>query len=859
MADRIISGTPVDYAQEKVLDLFCNAAKQYMVRSSIKNEIKDYHEKFYKEHPEFYFDIEGAYDVLLHSLKNGTFQSIYQTINADDKERRLEDIAAKAQDEAGYKSSDAIQYIKGIIDIIHQGYVDSIDSTDKIGYSEITSEVKRQLDAQTQQIMERMTNLLHKPKAKVRDEVNKRYRDAYHDVLFLHKDDLDKPNHNKVTLIRLFVMPQYRVLRGDKNNTKDMGLQEFIFNFSSSSMTENILLIEGDAGMGKSSLCSRLNVYAGDIFEKRPVVTVRLRDLNIAICKEQGLAKAICGYFKVEKFRELVEQYPQMVLLLDGFDELCLINNTTEPEKLLVDFEEVVENSKIKVIITSRPNYISGDLSINYMRICLEHYGKREREEWLEKFEDKNVTKENEGGCGQTVDSSIRNYILQNDDICDTPFMIYLIASGNPKDMYLDIEWSVLYQTFHENTLRTRYNETYPDNDSTTRHPINNQYKEAIYRVNEEIAYRLHCASNGKYNINSGELTEIITKIAETEPILSNESGRNIVKRSYALCTYWRVNSDDGSIEFYHNKIRDFFLCEKIYREINDIFSCDIKSDEKMLEEAIKRLCALFRHGKINETVWKYIKERTKYKRRKESREKEYPFVVQKNQNFTAVIEKMLTDSGIVFNILKNARNPIRRFCGIFGEIIKSYLFAESELLLLYKGERLKLWNDVERVNGIGLLEDIAKIGVFYNFMLSYTDLNNVVMEGADLRYVNFEGTYLQGSNLREANLCNAHMTWVHLENADLYGAHLNRAYLLVAHLNSVNLHEADLRGANLRGANLQGANLRGANFKDANIIGADFRSANLRGAVLIDGFCSESQEEQISHLCSLKISDLKV
>lgn len=846
MADRIISGTPVDYAQEKVLDLLYDKVKQYLLSASIKNEIKDYHERFYKEHPDF--NIEGVYEVLLHSLKNGTFQSIYQTINTHEKDRRMEDIIAKAQDEAGYKSSDAIQYIKGVIDIIHQGYINSIDSTDKIGYSEMISEVDRQHDVQTQQIIEGITNRFREPRANICDEVNKRYRDAYDDVLFLHKDVVDKPNYNKVTLNRLFVMPKYRVLHGDKNNIKGTDLQEFISHFSSN-MAESILLIEGDAGMGKSSLCSRLNVYAGDIFEKRPVVTVRLRDLDIAECKERGLAKAICGYFKVEKFRELVEQYPQMVLLLDGFDELCLINNTTEPEKLLVDFEEVVENSKIKVIITSRPNYISGDLSINHMRICLEHYGKREREEWLKKFEDKNVTKENEGGCGQTVDSSIRNYILQNDDICDTPFMIYLIASGNPKDMYLDIEWSVLYQTFHENTLLTRYNETYPDNGSTTRHPINNQYKEAIYRVNEEIAYRLHCASNGKYNINSGELTEIITKIAETEPILSNESGRNIVKRSYALCTYWRVNSDDGSIEFYHNKIRDFFLCEKIYREINDIFSCDIKSDEKMLEEAIKRLCALFRHGKINETVWKYIKERTKYKRRKESGEKEYPFVVRKNQNFTAVIEKMLTDSGIVFNILKNARNPIRRFCGIFGEIIKSYLFAESELLLRYKGEHSVLWNDVVRVNGIGLLEDIARIGVFYHFNLSYTNLNSVVMPRADLRNVNFEGAYLQKANLRETDLRNAHLTWVHLEHADLSGAHLNGAYILTAHLNGAILCKADFRGANLQGADLL----------NANIDGADFRNANLQGAVLIDGFRSESQEKQISHLRSLDIPDLKV
>lgn len=848
MADKKILGTPVDYAQEKVLDLFCNAAKQYLVRSSIKNEIKDYHEKFYKEHPDFYFDIEGAYDVLLHSLKNGTFQSICQTINADDKERRLEDITAKAQDEAGYKSSDAIQYIKGVIDIIHQGYIDSIDSTDKIGYSEITSEVKRQLDAQTQQIMDRMINLFHKPRVNVRDEVNKRYRDAYYDVLFLHKDAIEKPNYNKVTLNRLFVMPRYIVLHGDKNNTKNMGLQEFISNFSSS-MTENILLIEGDAGMGKSSLCSRLNVYAGDVFGKRPVVTVRLRDLDITICRENGLAKAICEYFNAENFKKLVEHYPRMVLLLDGFDELCLINNTTNPERLLVDFEEVVENSKIKVIITSRPNYISGDLPFNFVRICLEHYGKSEREEWLAKFEDKNVTKEDEGGCGQTADASIKNYILQSGDICDTPFMIYLIASGNPKGMDLDIEWSVLYQTFHENTLLTRYNETFPDKDNRTRHPINNRHKEAIYRMNEEIAYRLYRAENEKYNISAGELADIIDKIADTEPTLREESDQNIVKRSYALCTYWKVNIDNGSIEFYHNKIRDFFLCEKIYREINDIFSCDVKSNEKMLEKAIKRLCELFRYGKPNETVWKYITERTKYKRRKGTGEKDYPFIVRKNQSFAAVIEKMLTDSSIVFDNLKNVGNPIRGFCDILGEILKSYLYAERELLLLYKRERSVLWDDVGRVNEIKLLEDIAKIGIFNHFILSYTDLNNVVMEGADLRHVYFEGTYLQDSNLREANLRNAHLRWVHLENANLCGARLNGAYLLTAHLNGANLYKADFRGANLQGADL----------KDANIDGADFRNANLQGTILIDGYCSGSQEEQIHHLRSLNISELKI
>ena len=112
---------------------------------------------------------------------------------------------------------------------------------------------------------------------------NKAYADSFCETLFLHKHQPE----SKVNLCNLFVMPKYTEYG---NDTPKTNLKEKIINFLNGD--KQFLFIEGDAGCGKSTFVSWLNYNnlksdddetRTDIFNGRPVITVRLRDLDEGI------------------------------------------------------------------------------------------------------------------------------------------------------------------------------------------------------------------------------------------------------------------------------------------------------------------------------------------------------------------------------------------------------------------------------------------------------------------------------------------------------------------------------------------------------------------------------------------------
>ena len=79
------------------------------------------------------------------------------------------------------------------------------------------------------------------------------------------------------------------------------------------------------------------------------------------------------------------------------------------------------------------------------------------------------------------------------------------------------------------------------------------------------------------------------------------------------MCCYWKNDAKDGAIEFYHNNIRDFFVCEKIFREINKLYdsvSSDELSDEE-IQKFIDKFCELFLYGGLADKVTEFIGLRT--------------------------------------------------------------------------------------------------------------------------------------------------------------------------------------------------------------------------------------------------------
>lgn len=108
----------------------------------------------------------------------------------------------------------------------------------------------------------------------------------------------------------------------------------------------------------------------------------------------------------------------------------------------------------------------------------------------------------------------------------------------------------------------------------------------------------MYRTGNKKLYVLQEEIEEIIEGLQ-----LETSRTEQLIKRCYALCNYWKNDGKRGMAEFYHNNIRDFFLCEKIFFELENIyrnFKPEYMQNDRQLEEAIKNLllrsaaCILF-------------------------------------------------------------------------------------------------------------------------------------------------------------------------------------------------------------------------------------------------------------------------
>ena len=138
---------------------------------------------------------------------------------------------------------------------------------------------------------------------------------------------------------------------------------------------KQFLFIEGDAGCGKSTLVSWLNyneMKADDdetkmkIFGNRPIITIRLRDLDIT--STQGLTNAILQHIEIysgdtkKSLNNLSQRFPNAVIILDGFGELCMIEGIPDYNELIRELHRNIRRS-YHYIITSRPQYIYTNIS----------------------------------------------------------------------------------------------------------------------------------------------------------------------------------------------------------------------------------------------------------------------------------------------------------------------------------------------------------------------------------------------------------------------------------------------------------------------------------------------------------------
>lgn len=704
---------------------------------------------------------------------------------------------------------------------------------------------------------------------------NDMYARSFTQTLFLHTDS---PDAEEMTLQNLYVMPGYKKIIYDEEHAdgkervdEEFGgnLEEKLKDFLSRDNEVPFLLIEGDAGAGKTTLSAWLNYQyamkekgnaeACALFAGRSLVTVRLRDLaGRTVNSGEQLHALVLQYMKVKDTDVLKRKYPNLVLLLDGFDELCMMKMVAQDQRgFFRELYEMVEKQRWKLIVTSRPSYFDRQTleHRSYERIVLQHFDAEKRKEWMERYDAHSAVK---------IPAETRKYIKEIQDeeaegICDTPMMLYMLTADGETGRYRENTWALYRHVFGSVMSRTKYNQVFPDADGTAPHRVA-AVRKILYQVTEEIAFTMFQNSTKQFFLREDAIRQILVGLRIEFPELEDADTEQLVEQCYGLCCYWKSQRDEqasqgsvgytsldedldeelcpqqawgqGAVEFLHNNIRDFFLAEKLYRELNRTAVALQTGKAKDYTALTDTLSRLLWYDELPRMVPTFIRLRAAYE--KERREKSggqlldfagYEAEQSRNlpgiQREIALILRDMSGAGICGN---GGDRP-----GVLGQETKlslheRTLYIVKNTITIYRCAYEPYLEEEETICWCPVSEEeIVKQ------RKAGAEEEHWANDGKQLVYAMFSDIFSGNSLGSRGDFSGAMLYGVCLSGANLYGANLYGAYLYGADLYRTYLHKSDLR------------------------------EAKLSGAVLQDSFCSHDQEKQIKHLKSRYGKDLKI
>lgn len=409
--------------------------------------------------------------------------------------------------------------------------------------------------------------------------------------------------------------------------------------------------------------------------------------------------------------------------------------------------------------------------------------------------------------------------------ICDTPLALYMLAAGKITDEAWENPWLLYHQIFRMELSNTEYNKLFSGESYT--HSIN-RYKDILYQVSAEIAYKMYVSGNKQLYVTQSDIEEVIRKLH----LESRQTGQ-IVRRCYALCNYWKNDGERGVAEFYHNNIRDFFLCEKIFYELEKIYqsfepACmtDDEKCNKTIEQFINCFSQLFACSDLNDKVSEFIYYRSLYKMVSHEEEE---FIQQelKYQFLGCFFEKMFVNGAIHDYHYDGKRNLYQENVNVLKCVVQIYRHIYEPYVVRGKKRLEWFFNAGSEMNDMEGLPFLFK-PVFIRTPVTIASDYGIPVAG----YANF---YLYD-----------------MKKADLRYGMFNYSKFLSCNFSDTVLVSTDFSNARLTNCNFENADFRFSSLAGANITGCRFDNCSLAGTTLPDGFCSDVQEEQMEHIKQL-------
>lgn len=224
-----------------------------------------------------------------------------------------------------------------------------------------------------------------------------------------------------------------------------------------------------------------------------------------------------------------------------------------------------------------------------------------------------------------------------------------------------------------------------------------------------------------------------------------------IVRRCYALCNYWKSDEQRGISEFYHNNIRDFFLCEKIFYELEDVYSFfepTCMRDDRKREDIIAKFISKFEHlfisAELNDKVSEFIYYRSLYKK---IHGEEEGFIQQemKYQFLGYFFEKMFVNGALTSYQYDGERSLYQENMNILQCTVQVYRHIYEPYVVCGKKRLEWFFNAGSEMNNMKGLPYLFKpvfirnpvtISPSYSIPVAgYANFNLFDMKRADLRY----------------------------------------------------------------------------------------------------------------------------
>lgn len=626
------------------------------------------------------------------------------------------------------------------------------------------------------------------------------YADKWNQNAFLN--DFNKRDKNAGVNIKLkdIYLEEHLPYYVWKTNDEPLNdLKELLSEYTVDNEDKKMLLVLGQAGIGKSTLITWM---MANLVEKKDDILIYqfANDLGNINWQSENVLDDIFKAIGL-KYDELESK----TLILDGFDEILACNDR---ERILNKLDQEIKKynslKAFSLIVTCRENYIYNLQNIKCDYITLQVWDEVQIENFCRTYW-KN--------CGNEISEDKIQKILENKEIFGIPLILYMILA-----LDITIEESSSIVDVYDQVFSLKRGGIY-DRCYDTEHRINKpEIKKYIHQVSQKIAFWIFENNANQVLIHQEKFEEI----CKNEMNEFEQKGEDI-KSDTLIGNFFKLNHCEGKgtdeLQFVHRSIYEYFIAVYFFESIYELQS---------KEEVAGKLGELLKEGRLSEQILEFIK---------------YKFDGMKGYNLSDItknIFNIMLQDGMTYYSEEKYKNTIEQERNIFSnmlEIVGSWNSTVGEV-----DDKIVIYLQCNKHSGLNLkgIKLSAENFAIKRLDLRGTYLNKANLMGADLSRLDLRRVHLNGADLREANL-----NEVDLSRSDLIGAHLYGA-----NLKGADLSKADLRYADLRNVDLRGAVFIGANLSRANLIGAELSEANLDESYLN---MTLFDEEQVKILCGRK------